>query len=131
MLLVVGYLIVGSMEYHKVDEAFDHDGQKYKAVYTCSLCALRDKCCSMGDKYCKGMSREDKVDVVYRKVKGKNFFVYQCLRYLLSIIYSLCFTFFLTFGILLSFSNIKEFVAVAIACVITYIANSVLMDFED
>lgn len=38
--------------------------------------------------------------------------------------------FFLTFGILLSFSNIKEFVAIAIACVITYMTNSVLMDFE-
>lgn len=119
------------MEYHKVDEIFDHDGQKYKAVYTCSLCALRDKCCSMDDKYCNGMNREDKVDVVYRKVKNKNETVYQCLRYILSIIYSLCFTFFLTFGILLSFSNIKEFAAVAIACVITYMANSVLMDFEN
>lgn len=119
------------MEYHKVDEVFEHEGQKYKVVHTCSLCALRYKCCLIDGKYCKAVSREDKVDVVYRKVKDKRSYVYYCLKYLFSVIYSLCFTFFLTFGIMYSFPNIKEFVAIAIACVVTYMTNSILMDFKD
>lgn len=119
------------MEYHKIDETFKRDGHEYRVVDPCRLCAFYDKCCTSAGKYCDRDSREDGTDVIYKKARGTKSVMYQCLRYLLSIIYSLCFTFFLTFGILLSFSNIKEFVAIAIACVITYMTNSVLMDFED
>ena len=119
------------MEYHKIDETFKHDGHEYRVVDPCSLCAFYNKCCTSDGKYCDSKSREDGMNVIYKKAKDTKSVMYQCLRYLLSIIYSLCFTFFLTFGILLSFSDIKEFIAVAIACVITYMTNSVLMDFED
>ena len=119
------------MEYHKIDETFKHDGHEYRVIDPCSLCAFHDKCGTSAGKYCDRDSREDGVDVIYKKAKGTKSIMYQCLRYLLFMIYSLCFIFYLTFVLLLSFSNINEFIAVAISCVITYMTNRVLMDFED
>ena len=122
---------MNNIDFHKKGEEFEYNGSRYRVIDTCKLCSFHNKCYTSVDKYCSSINREDGIDVIYEKVKSKNETVYQCLRYILSIIYSLCFTFFLTFGILLSFSEIKDFVAFAIASVITYMTNSVSMDFEN
>lgn len=79
-------LIIGSMEYHKIDAIFKRDGHEYRVVDTCNLCDFHDECGTSAGKYCDRYSREDGVDVVYKKVKDTKSVMYQYLRFLLSIL---------------------------------------------
>lgn len=82
-------LIIGSMEYHKIDAIFKHDGHEYRVVDPCRLCDFYYKCGTSAGKYCDRDSREDGVDVIYKKVKGTKSVIYQYLRFLLSILFGI------------------------------------------
>ena len=89
LFIVVGYLIICSMEYHKIDETFMRNGQEYRVVDPCKLCDFHDKCGTSAGKFCDRDSREDGVDVIYKKVKGTKSVMYQCMRFLLSILFGI------------------------------------------
>ena len=56
-------LIIGSMEYHKIDAIFKHDGHEYRVVDPCRLCDFYYKYGTYAGKYCDRDSREDGVDL--------------------------------------------------------------------
>ena len=85
----ISTLIIGSMEYHKIDAIFKHDGHEYRVVEPCRLCDFYYKCGTSAGKYCDRDSREDGADVIYKKVKGTKSVIYQYLRFLLSILFGI------------------------------------------